>query len=680
MKTIKIIANIAICLTFFFISGNKSVLANKPIDGFQTQKESNSLLSVTPSPTPTTSPILSIPTEESGKIFYSPSEPIDIKNVSKITKIGQFLKSPVISIRFLPQHKIMVVGTSSGLYFYDANTYEEKNFYYFPHLVSLEVSDESNFIALGSYYYDKKVVILRYPELEIIKSFSSNIPESDNNLSSPITGSFSKDGKFFTVSEKQTRIFKTEDWSETIALKTERQNDTFSTFSPDGSYLVTYGRNFLNIWKLPEGKWVATISDQSEFKSANFSPDSSFLVTGTSSNVVRVINPKGGGIIRSLFQHTGSVNSIQFSYDGKYLLTGSNDKNACLWNSENWSLVHTFKHISPVRAVSFTQDGSTVITASSVDKNQSQNLLFWDVGSFTLKQRITGFLKPSYGQNAFTRAVAFSPDNALLATLSDDKFARIWRLSDGKQINQLSVESRDSIAFSPNGKTLAVGNLIFTLPDGKIQIKLPFEVNDGCFSKKGDIYATRSRNGNNTVINVWNVIENKRIYSKSVPGSGFSIDISNNGEMIAVDLYDQGSAEYMINVSFLDTKIGKVLNRIHKHGGTGSFIFDSSDTSIFIGYWGSLAERVMMNDTRLVVYEGRKDQQITHTNGQLAVSNNNNILINGPDILSLVSGKMIGTLPLDYKTITGVFISNDSKYLATSTDAGEVFIWGIKSD
>ena len=56
-------------------------------------------------------------------------------------------------------------------------------------------------------------------------------------------------------------------------------------------------------------------------------------------------------------------------------------------------------------------------------------------------------------------SVAFSPDGRTLATGSDDKTARLWEVASGKEIATLRGHESGVyfVAFSPDGRTLATG-------------------------------------------------------------------------------------------------------------------------------------------------------------------------------------------------------------------------------
>ncbi len=61
------------------------------------------------------------------------------------------------------------------------------------------------------------------------------------------------------------------------------------------------------------------------------------------------------------------------------------------------------------------------------------------------------------GHSDQVRSVAFSPDGKTLASGSDDKTVKLWNVADGKELRSLSGHSSivTSVAFSPDGKTLA---------------------------------------------------------------------------------------------------------------------------------------------------------------------------------------------------------------------------------
>ena len=63
--------------------------------------------------------------------------------------------------------------------------------------------------------------------------------------------------------------------------------------------------------------------------------------------------------------HTSFVRAVSFSPDGRYLVSGSNDRTCRVWNKDNngmWQSVKLQGHTRTVRAISFSPDGSFFVS------------------------------------------------------------------------------------------------------------------------------------------------------------------------------------------------------------------------------------------------------------------------------------------------------------------------------
>src|SRR5438128_1163827 len=61
--------------------------------------------------------------------------------------------------------------------------------------------------------------------------------------------------------------------------------------------------------------------------------------------------------------HAGWVNSVALCADGKYLLTGSDDRTAALWDAATGKKLRTFQHSGFVGRVALSGDGRYAATA-----------------------------------------------------------------------------------------------------------------------------------------------------------------------------------------------------------------------------------------------------------------------------------------------------------------------------
>ena len=143
-----------------------------------------------------------------------------------------------------------------------------------------------------------------------------------------------------------------------------------------------------------------------------------------------------------LASHKGSVNVARFNHDGKYCLTGGDDRRVCLWNpyrepaSELVPIKEYAMHSKQVLDVAVAHDNASFASCGG-----DKTVFVWDVGSGLVSRRLMG-------HDQRVNAVAYAGvDCSVLLSASYDKTVRCWdcRSRSAKPIQVLS-ESADSVA------------------------------------------------------------------------------------------------------------------------------------------------------------------------------------------------------------------------------------------
>jgi WD40 repeat protein/DNA-binding SARP family transcriptional activator len=160
-------------------------------------------------------------------------------------------------------------------------------------------------------------------------------------------------------------------------------------------------------------------------------------------------------------QDDGGAWSIQFSPDGKTLVTGDGDGSVKVWDATSRQLRETFHgHEARVLGLRFSPDGQTLYSSGS------KSVIAWDLaGTHRLGQPyrlFTGPL-PDSSEQSFPQALAVSPDGALLAApvaSTPDHLALLDLHSPNKPRPPLApgIGRISAVAFSRDGKRLAIGS------------------------------------------------------------------------------------------------------------------------------------------------------------------------------------------------------------------------------
>ncbi|MGI5373083.1 WD40 repeat domain-containing serine/threonine protein kinase [Streptomyces sp. CA-251387] len=253
----------------------------------------------------------------------------------------------------------------------------------------------------------------------------------------------------------------------TAALTSPSPEAEGIAFSPDGRTLATGSLNGkLRLWDLAGRKPRVTLTQRDEvgnvfkIRSVAFSPNGKLLATGLDGGPVGVWDVARRRQIR--FLHFGGE-SVAFSPDGKLLAFGGQGGAVYLWDTDNRTdkPAAYYDHKTNVTSVAFSPDGRTLASAgddSGSNLTPHHSALLWNVADRDPDPYGQDGPRATLSHTQGVTSVAFSPDGKTLATGSLDDKIRLWDVADGRQKATLSdsnVTSVEDLEFSPDGKTLA---------------------------------------------------------------------------------------------------------------------------------------------------------------------------------------------------------------------------------
>lgn len=244
-------------------------------------------------------------------------------------------------------------------------------------------------------------------------------------------------------------------------------NASLSALSPDGRLLAVQDEDgSINVWDVParnlrfiKGAAGQDIPDPgppqlvlrghtSGVATLDFSPDGQYLLSASEDRTARIWRVATGEALAVLEGHTGKLTDARFSPDGRLVVTAGEDGTVRLWDSASGKVVLVLRgHVGVVRGARFSADGRLVLTEGddgtarvwSVAKGEPSTILDGHIGDVL--------------------SFAFARDGRFLATGGEDGTARVWEIGTGREVARLSHRGPvSSVSFDPDGAQVATAS------------------------------------------------------------------------------------------------------------------------------------------------------------------------------------------------------------------------------
>jgi WD40 repeat protein len=246
-------------------------------------------------------------------------------------------------------------------------------------------------------------------------------------------------GNIATASDDNTaRIWNLETGVESLTLAGHAETVTDVVYTTDGKKVFTCS------YDATVRSWDAETGDQIEeyrvegnhwqIDELALAPDGKHLISGLRNGDLRIWDIEKNTLVRTLELHDDGISSIEFSEDGKQVLSASFSKTAILWDWETGEELASFKDNSYLCVARFAPNGVDIITGGL-----SQNAILWEA-------KTQKAIRTFKGHSSNVTDVDFTADGKYMITAGTDKVARIWNFETGAEVGILMGHSNQILA------------------------------------------------------------------------------------------------------------------------------------------------------------------------------------------------------------------------------------------
>lgn len=447
--------------------------------------------------------------------------------------------------------------------------------------------------------------------------------------------------------------------------------------SPNGAYIATASLDgSVQLWR-PDGSLVATMQGHKDRAwSVTFSPDSSTLMSAGADGNINLWDLNGKPL-KTLKGHSLGVWRAIFSPDGSLIASASPDQTVKLWKRDG-TLLKTLPHQGLVFGINFSADGRSLVTGS-----YDNQVRIWQIGSPSSPQFGT-LLNTSSGHGTGVTSVVYSPRGDLIVSAEQYGTIKLWR-PNGTLVKTIEIVSGfTNLAFNPDGETFvsvdADGMVKLWRYDGSLLATFKGhdgEIRGATFSPDGQ---TIFSGGLDKTVRFWKPEGMPFLTLLRHPTEVRALAISPDGKLIV-----SGTSSGRV---YLWDQKGKLLSSLNAHEATVQDIAFSHDSKTFAtASWDGTIKLWDRNGTLLNLFRGTTATPVAKRTVAFAPQRD----VNSPDGAYLAAGDFNGgkftiwnqtgtlvrTVSACSSIVGAVVFSPDSRTIATGCNDNQVKLWSL---
>ena len=620
-------------------------------------------------------------------------------------------KGWITDMAFSPDGSQLAVACSIGIWLYNINTGTEDAFLkgHSELVTSVAYSPDGKTLASGS--SDWTIRLWDVGNRKHIKTLGAH--------KGPVnTVTYSLDGKTLASGGNDgIRLWNVEGWEHRHIFRGRLASVTSLVYSPDGKTLTSGCRDGrIHLWDALSGGHNKTIIGHKRIvnpetysryiSSLKYSPDGTTLASWSNGELL-LYDPISKKSMQPVNGYRFPVYSLAFSLNGNTIAIGGQDGAINLWDTANLTHKRSLPgHTDKVTSVVYSPKGN-IYASASLDGT----IRLWGAVSKLPKRLFAGHTR-------YVACVVYSPDGRTLASAGMNGDVHLWDVETGKYIQTLSepadmenppevikghswrssfAKMVTSLAYSPDGKTLACGSMdnkirmwdanngrFIRMLDPHIDEVHPFvqmddirhqhSVRSLAYSPDGKTLVSGSKNGK---IRLWNPKRGWHLQTLAEPKSAVtSISFAPDGKT------------FVSNGNHNIVRMWDVKKWQHKHKLEANFLTSSMTSVVYSPDGKTIAggcadNTIYLWNTNTSVLR-QKLSGHTDRVTSVAFSPDGSILASASfdrtiHLWDTITGQMMQTISGQLGSITAVAYSPDGSTLASASGDGTILIWKLPS-